>query len=108
MGEKIYFIDLEGGRFCRVRVYIKTAKGVVQDLVIQLERWINNRWSPVARYDCAHGALHIDILHRDGSKDKRFLGDSNLNQAVTRSIEDLKKSWKDYLRRTGYEQEEDQ
>jgi len=108
MGEKNYFIDLEGAKLCRVRVYIKTEKGVVVDLVIQLERWKNNQWSAVARYDCAHGALHIDILHQDGSKEKRFLGENNLNQAVTKAIDDLKKGWKDYLRRTGYGQEEDQ
>jgi hypothetical protein len=107
MGEKSYFIDLKGSKNCRIRVYVKTEKGIVQDLVIQLEKWENNRWSAVARYDCAHGELHIDILHRDCSKEKRFLGENNLNQAATKAIEDLKRSWKDYLRRTDHGQEED-
>jgi hypothetical protein len=108
MGEKDYFIDLKGSKACRIRVYVKTERGIVQDLVIQLEKWNNNQWSPVARYDCAHGELHIDVLRRDGSKEKRFMGDSNLNQAVTKAIEDLKTNWKDYMRRSGYEQEEDE
>ena len=97
MGEKSYFIDLKGTKTCRIRVYVKTEKGVVVDLVIQLEQWHNSQWAPVARYDCAHGLLHIDILHRDASKEKRFLGENNLNQAATKAIEDLKNNWTTYL-----------
>ena len=108
MGEKNYFIDLKGSKVCRIRVYVKTGKGVVEDLVIQLEIWSNGRWEPITRYDCAHGGLHIDVLHKDGSKEKRFLRDSNLNQAATQAIEDLKSSWKSYMRRSGYGQEENE
>ena len=79
---------------------------MVIDLVIQLERWYRTQWVPVARYDCGHGQLHIDILHQDGSKEKRFLGENNLNQSVTKAIEDLKKNWTSYLRRTGHDKEE--
>ena len=106
MGEKTYFIDLKSSKAYRIRVYVKTEKGIVRDLVVQLEKWNNNQWIAVTRYDCAHGELHIDVLHRDGSKEKRFMGDNNLNQAVTKAIEDLKNNWTDYLRRTGYGQEE--
>ena len=88
-------------------MYVKTEKGIVVDLVIQLEQWRRNQWIAVARYDCAHEQLHIDILHRDGTKEKRFLGENNLNQATTKAIEDLKKNWTKYLRRIGYGQEEE-
>ena len=108
MGEKNYFIDLKGVKTCRIRVYVKTERGTVVDLVIQLEQWHRNQWIAIARYDCAHEQLHIDILHRDGSKEKRFLGENNLNQATTKAIEDLKRNWTTYLRRTGYGQEEEQ
>src|SRR5437016_3408699 len=107
MGEKHYFIDLKGSKGCRIRVYVKTEKGVVQDLVMQLERWSKSKWSPVTRYDCAHGGFHIDILHRDGSKEKRFMSENTLNESVTQAIEDLKSNWATYLRRTGYGQKEE-
>src|SRR5262245_14489704 len=107
MGEKSYFIDLEGAKACRIRVYMKTEKGVVVDLMVQLEFWRDAQWAPVARYDCAHGELHIDILHNDGLKEKRFLGENNLNQAVTNAIADLKRNWMSYLRRTGHGKEEE-
>ena len=107
MGEKDYFIDPKGIKTCRIRVYVKTEKGVVVDLVIQLEQWHRAQWVPAIRYDCAHGQLHIDILHQDGSKEKRFLGENNLNQAATKAIDDLKKNWTTYLRRTGYGKEEE-
>lgn len=107
MGEKYYFIDLKGAKTCRIRVYIKTGKGAVLDLVIQLEQWNDVQWIPIARYDCSHGQLHIDILHQDGSKEKRFLSETNLNQAVTQAIEDLKRNWTVYLRRSGYGKEKE-
>ena len=96
----------KGSKICRIRVYVRTEKGIVQNLVIQLEKWNDNKWAAVTRYDCAHGGLHIDMLHRDGSKEKRFLGENNLNQAVNKAIEDLKRNWMTYLRRMGYGQEE--
>src|SRR2546422_46806 len=97
MGEKNYFVDLKGSKNSRVRVYIKTEKGEVQDLMIQLEIWKGHAWDAVARYDCAHGQPHLDILMKTGPKDKIFLSGRTLKEIVDNAIDDFKANWQDYL-----------
>ena len=104
MGDKNYFIDLHDPSGSRIRVSIKTASGQVVDLVIQLEIWFQDKWRPVARYDCAHGKAHVDLLSRDGSKEKVFLAAGNLKEVVERAISDFKENWEKYLIRCGYEE----
>lgn len=107
MGEKNYFIDLPGLNSCRIRVSIKTEQGRVIDLVIQLEVWERNEWHPVARYDCAHDQPHIDLVLKGGRQEKKFMETGDLKEVVNNAINDFKENWQNYLRRSGYGQEEE-
>lgn len=48
------------------RVRIVTVDGRVTDFTVQYETLINGKFLPVARYDCAHGYPHRDLLNREG------------------------------------------
>ena len=107
MGEKSYFIDLRGFRSTRIRVYIKTELGQVVDLVIQLEILEKDKWHAVARYDCAHGFPHLDLLSWDGQQEKRSLAGSGLEQVVHLAIDDFKANYRGYIRRFHHGQKAD-
>jgi hypothetical protein len=104
VGEKSYFIDLSDAGPTRIRVRIKSQRGRVIDLVIQLEIWTQGRWQAVARYDCAHGYPHLDLLPRQGAREKIKLGGSTLDEIVNNAIDDFKLNWQEYLRRYGYDE----
>ena len=106
MGEKDYFIDLKDAGPGRMRVFVKTAKGRVVDVVVQLEIWNQGQWRAVARYDCAHGFPHIDVLKKSGAREKESLEGLSLENVVNRAVDDFKENWKVYLRRCGYGKEE--
>lgn len=77
--------------------------GKITDLVIQLETW-NKTWKPVIRYNYAHGVPHKDLLFSDGRKLKEWFKGKKLDKVVTEAIEDLKRNWRKYLERCGYEE----
>jgi hypothetical protein len=60
---------------------------------VQLEVLHQGKWTPIVRYDNAHGFCHRDTLHPDGSQDKTrvFVGD--VNETFTYAIEDLRATW---------------
>lgn len=39
----------------------------VLDFVHQLGIVLDGQWTPIVRYDCAHGRPHVDILDRQGA-----------------------------------------
>jgi hypothetical protein len=43
-------------------------RGRVVEFLIQYEAFIVGQWHPVIRYDTAHGQLHRDTLHPDGTQ----------------------------------------
>ena len=55
----------------RLELRIKTEKGQVVDLVVQYESYIDKKWRPIIRYDCAHGFFHRDILNATGEQEKQ-------------------------------------
>lgn len=55
-------------------------------------------WYPVARYDTAHGFLHLDLYTQRGQTKYR-IPIQDLNQALTFAIADLKANWRTYKRR---------
>ncbi|MFH1245828.1 MAG: hypothetical protein V1662_05010, partial [Candidatus Omnitrophota bacterium] len=44
-------------------------KGRVINFSIQMEVQYKGKWSPVIRYDTAHGFAHRDFIHPDGRID---------------------------------------
>jgi hypothetical protein len=39
----------------RIRVYLFIEKGIIKDVILQFESFIQGKWHPIVRYDCAHG-----------------------------------------------------
>ena len=67
--EFIKYLDENGNE--RLRIRIKTDKGQVVDLVTRYESYIDKKWRPIIRYDCAHGFFHRDILNATGEQEKQ-------------------------------------
>ena len=56
-----------------------------------------NVWTPVIRYDSAHGSAHIDKYSPDGKKKKTYLN-LDLNTALTLVDWDINNNWERYIR----------
>ena len=114
-----YFIDILD--FVRIRVGVRLVKNKVVGMVVQLEILLDD-WTPVVRYDYAHGIPHRDLMFSDGEKRKEEVEESDLNRALSDkcgcatsspmlgralsfAVKDLKLNWEKYLRRHGYEKE---
>lgn len=96
MGRKNFYIPLTAiGN--RIRVEIVTEKGKVESFTVQYEFLLSRKWTPVVRYDTAHGYFHIDVLHANKKHDKLKLRARNLEEALNYAISDLKLKW-DYYR----------
>jgi hypothetical protein len=55
------------------------------------------QWTPVVRYDTAHGFAHRDLYTRQGKQFKTPLG-MDFNQARTFAQRDLLVNWQEYRR----------
>jgi hypothetical protein len=60
---------------------------------VQLEVLLAGEWSPVVRYDNAHGFCHRDVLHPDGSQEKTPVFAGDVNDTFTFAIEELRVNW---------------
>ena len=80
----------------RSRVDFETDHGEVVALhVVQYEMSREGEWLPVARYDTAHGFLHMDLYTVRGPvKYRIFVPD--LSQALTFALDDFKVNWRLY------------
>ena len=83
----------------RLRVRLKLEKGELMDVVFQYEALINGKWTPIVRYDCAHGFFHRDILNPNGDKEKQEITIDNLKSASKYAEQDLKDRWEWYRER---------
>ena len=83
----------------KVRIMIHTEKGNLVDIVVQYESFINNKWSPVVRYDCSHGFFHRDVMKPNGEKEKQVLSISTLKDALNYAEQDIKDRWEFYRER---------
>jgi hypothetical protein len=82
----------------RLRVDFETERGQVTVLhVVQYETMRHGEWHPVARYDTAHGFLHLDLQTQSGQVKYQVLI-QDLSDALTSAIDDLKASWPVYKR----------
>ncbi len=76
-----------------IRCIYERFKNQILRFTVQLELLQEGTWTPIVRYDNAHGFCHRDTLHPDGSQDKTgvFVGDEN--ETFTYAIEDLRANW---------------
>jgi hypothetical protein len=82
----------------RAEVNLETDEGTVNKFSIQYLALFND-WTPVVRYDTAHGSAHRDLLHRDGRKDTLQLRHYDLSEAFTYAVEDIRANWAAYRQR---------
>ncbi len=96
MKRKTIIYNLEENEEERLRMEFVTDKGKVKDLVVQYESLLNNEWIAIVRYDCSHGFFHRDTMKRNGSRRKKEIRVSNLNEALNYALADIKINWESY------------
>lgn len=96
MADKKFFKYLDDEGRERLRFKVITSKGKVIDIVIQYETFIDNKWIPIVRYDCAHGFFHRDIMNPDGTQDKSAISIELLEVAIGYAEQELKDNWQNY------------
>jgi len=93
--EEEFFITLSAED--QIRVRIKCQHGDPVEMTVQLETIINDKWTPVRRYDTAHGYLHVHSSPWDGEIDQSTkIQHGGLKSAVTQAIQDMKDNWPRY------------
>lgn len=83
----------------KLRMRITTEKGKVIDMIVQYESLLNEKWTPVLRYDCSHGYFHRDVLFPDGEKEKQVVPMASLENALFYAEQDIKDRWEFYKER---------
>jgi hypothetical protein len=66
--------------------------------MLQLETLVRGDWTPVARYDTAHGFAHLDVLHLQGTQDKVHMQEVNLSKALELAFADFLENAELYVR----------
>ncbi len=99
MKEIAYQKFLDVAEHEKLRLRIKTNAGKVADVVVQYESFINGKWTPIVRYDCAHGFFHRDILYPKNEKEKQTINISSLEDALNYAEQDIKDRWEFYKER---------
>lgn len=90
---------LDDNELERLRLRIKTDKGEVIDIVVQYETLLNEKWTPIVRYDCAHGFFHRDLLYPKDEKEKQTININSLDDALNYAEQDIKDRWEFYKER---------
>lgn len=83
----------------RLRVRFNSDRGQILQFLAQLEVLIDSGWTPVVRYDNAHGLPHLDILNRFGHEIGKYWIQAPNNEVLTYGIKDIKHNWERYLAR---------
>lgn len=98
--KEIEFLSyLDNQDFNRIRVRLITENGELKDVMYQFESFIEAKWTPIVRYDCAHGFFHRDVLMPNGDKEKRSIEIDSLKSASNYAEQDLKDRWEWYKER---------
>src|SRR3989338_8341080 len=71
----------------------------ITSFAVQIELFWQNKWTPVVRYDTAHGFAHRDLISPKGKVDKTPLFVQNFNEVLDFSEADLKSNWQSYVER---------
>jgi hypothetical protein len=98
MNEREFFIALPDGTTIRVRLYKE--RGRILSFVAQLEAYLDNDWTPISRYDTAHGFVHRDDLRPDGAQIKSPpMAFRDNEEALNYAVTDLRSNSQFYLER---------
>jgi hypothetical protein len=81
------------------RVRFRLDRDRIVEFVVQLECYINHEWTPVVRYDTAHGFAHRDVLHPKYAPTKQEIQVKDFNEGLTFAIRDLASNWEKYRER---------
>jgi len=81
----------------RMRAWHRVERGRVRAFTVQLEVLLEDQWTPVVRYDTAHGFAHRDLYTKDGRQLKTPLG-MDFSQARTFAQKDILMNWQEYRR----------
>jgi len=80
----------------RVRVQYSHSRGVLTDLMVQLECLVSGEWRPARRYD-THLGLHVHTAPWDPEADRKIsLVALGLEDAFNQALDDLKGNWESY------------
>jgi len=96
--EFLIYLDPET-RLCRYRHYHVSDGKEITQFRIQLEVFVDEEWSPVVRYDTAHGKPHRDILHRTGEQTKDWFEGYSVADVLTIGQKDIMDNWSVYRER---------
>jgi len=96
MGETTYVIDLTPDGENRYRHRHVLEKDLIVEFSVQYEAYLEGRWHPIVRYDCAHGFAHRDLIHPDGTESKTDFRYWDHAQVLTYGERDLKENWRSY------------
>ncbi|MGD0495712.1 MAG: hypothetical protein ABSB28_06690 [Candidatus Bathyarchaeia archaeon] len=92
--EFLLTLDLPGSKIMRFRNIFQTDQSRVSSFVVQFEIYGFKRepeqWKAIARYDCAHGYIHRDLIYSDGRKEKKKTRSQDLGEAIKIATSDLK------------------
>ncbi|MBI3952237.1 MAG: hypothetical protein HY314_17445 [Acidobacteria bacterium] len=81
--EKEFEYELTHQDRIRERIHTHPAPDADWTYALQLECLFGDKWHAVIRYDDAHGRPHIDELHPDGRKNKRWLPYKGRHQSIS-------------------------
>lgn len=81
---------------CRIRHRHIRFKTKITQFSVQLEVFSKDKWSPVVRYDTAHGIAHRDLIHYSGEVSKTPILCLNYNDALVFAESDLISNWENY------------
>jgi hypothetical protein len=83
-----------------LRVRFDVDRGEIFLFVVQLECKLEGEvWTPVVRYDTAHGFAHRDRMHPRQDSEKTEMRVRDFNEGLTVAMFDLANNWSDYRRR---------
>jgi len=103
MGDKEFLVYLSPECEDCLRHLHTMRRGRLVRFCIQYEAWGGDKWTPIVRYDTAHGRPHRDLLHPDGTETKEeFLGYSAADVMMF-GERDIRSNWRRY--REAYEKE---
>ncbi len=77
----------------RLRCAYKRRGKVIVQYTVQLELAHHGKWTPVVRYDNAHGFCHRDRLHPDGTQEKTRMFVGTANETFTVAIKEAEAHW---------------
>ena len=104
--EFLFALDLPGSKIMRFRNIFQTHQSKVSSFVVQFEiRGLKRepeQWKAIARYDCAHGYIHRDLIYADGRKEKKKIRSQDLSSAIKIAMSDFKNNFRQWISKLEY------